>query len=259
MQPRFGKRLPQLRDVDLHHLLSRVRNVLGPESVDDLLAGDGAVRVQEQDREERPLLACGHLQPAHDHGAPPAGRGAENPFETRLTLPPSRRPAVRRERPTSPRRTRPCQADRDAGRPALRQDAVRCRPRLPPSPCSAMSLARERAAVREIRGRLAQAMSFDRVRLLDGFRQRSRGRSLGASPATGGRGRLRIGWRRRYPRSERGNAARRGWCTSSGGRCSARVDRSGPVARGCRDGRGNCAEGTPLDRPNGDMGGRDPG
>ena len=62
MQPRFGKRLPQLRDVDLHHLLSRVRNVLGPESVDDLLAGDGAVRVQEQNREERPLLACSHVQ-----------------------------------------------------------------------------------------------------------------------------------------------------------------------------------------------------
>ena len=63
VQPRFGKRLPQLRDVDLHHLLSRVRNVLGPESVDDLLAGDGTVRVQEQNREERPLLACSHLQP----------------------------------------------------------------------------------------------------------------------------------------------------------------------------------------------------
>ena len=62
MQPRLGKRLPQLRDVDLHHLLRRVRHVLAPEGVDDLLAGDGAVRVQEQDREERPLLPRRDLQ-----------------------------------------------------------------------------------------------------------------------------------------------------------------------------------------------------
>jgi hypothetical protein len=43
--------------VDLHHLLRRVRHVLAPERVDELLAGDRAVRVQEQDREERPLFA----------------------------------------------------------------------------------------------------------------------------------------------------------------------------------------------------------
>src|SRR5215218_1244248 len=62
MQPRLGKRLPQLRDVNLHHLLSRVRHVLAPEGVDDLLAGDGTIRIQQQHREERPLLACHDLQ-----------------------------------------------------------------------------------------------------------------------------------------------------------------------------------------------------
>jgi hypothetical protein len=62
VQPWFGKRLAQVRDVDLHHLLSRVRDVLAPESVDDPLAGERAVRVQKQNREERPLLACRDLQ-----------------------------------------------------------------------------------------------------------------------------------------------------------------------------------------------------
>ena len=57
VQPRLRKRLPQLRHVDLHHLLCRVRHVLAPERVDELLAGDRAVGVQEQDREERPLFA----------------------------------------------------------------------------------------------------------------------------------------------------------------------------------------------------------
>ena len=72
LQPRLRKRLPQLRDVDLHHLLRRVRHVLAPEGVDDLLAGDGAVRVQEQDREERPLLARRDL---HLRGSSEASSG----------------------------------------------------------------------------------------------------------------------------------------------------------------------------------------
>ena len=56
VQSRLRQRLPQLRDLDLHHLLRRVRNVLAPERVDELFARDRAVRVQEQDRKERPLL-----------------------------------------------------------------------------------------------------------------------------------------------------------------------------------------------------------
>jgi hypothetical protein len=43
--------------VDLHHLLRRVRHGLAPERVDELFAGNRVVGVQEQDREERPLLA----------------------------------------------------------------------------------------------------------------------------------------------------------------------------------------------------------
>ena len=57
VQPRLRKHLPQLRHVDLHHLLRRVGHILAPERVDELLAGDCAIRVQEQDREERPLFA----------------------------------------------------------------------------------------------------------------------------------------------------------------------------------------------------------
>ena len=61
VQARLGQDLSQLRDVDLHHLVGRVRRIIAPERVDDLLAGDGAVRVQEELREKRALLACRHL------------------------------------------------------------------------------------------------------------------------------------------------------------------------------------------------------
>jgi hypothetical protein len=44
VQPRFRQRLAQVRDMNLHHLPSRLRKVLAPEGVDDLLAGHGAVR-----------------------------------------------------------------------------------------------------------------------------------------------------------------------------------------------------------------------
>jgi hypothetical protein len=50
VQPRLRKRLPQLRHVDLHHLRRRLRHVLAPEAVDELLPGNRAVAVQEQDR-----------------------------------------------------------------------------------------------------------------------------------------------------------------------------------------------------------------
>jgi hypothetical protein len=57
VQSRLHERLPQLRHVDLHHLLRRFRDVLAPERVDELLSRDRVVRVQEENCKERPLLA----------------------------------------------------------------------------------------------------------------------------------------------------------------------------------------------------------
>jgi hypothetical protein len=53
---RLGQRLAQLRDLDLHHLVGGLGHVLAPERVDELVARDRAVRAQEQDRQESPLL-----------------------------------------------------------------------------------------------------------------------------------------------------------------------------------------------------------
>jgi hypothetical protein len=49
--------LAQPRDVDLHHLLRRLRHVLAPEVVDDPVGRERAVRVHEQQRQERTRLA----------------------------------------------------------------------------------------------------------------------------------------------------------------------------------------------------------
>ena len=97
VQPRLRKRLPQLRHVDLHHLLCRVRHVLAPERVDELLAGDRAVGVQEQDREERPLFA---RRDGNRHAIAQdllAGRGGESPSGEDVTLPPARPSSSSRE------------------------------------------------------------------------------------------------------------------------------------------------------------------
>jgi hypothetical protein len=70
-----GQDLPQLRDVDLHHLLSAVRHVLAPELVDDAVDRERAVGVDEQEGQERPLLSApqpdfalrlAHLQRSED-------------------------------------------------------------------------------------------------------------------------------------------------------------------------------------------------
>ena len=57
LQAGLGEHLAQLRDVDLHHLQRRFRHPLAPERVDDLLTAHRAIRVQEQQRQQRPLLA----------------------------------------------------------------------------------------------------------------------------------------------------------------------------------------------------------
>ena len=53
----LGQDLTQLRDVDLHHLLRRLGNLLAPEVVDEPLGRDRPVGVEQQAREQRALLA----------------------------------------------------------------------------------------------------------------------------------------------------------------------------------------------------------
>ena len=98
VQPWFGKRLAQVRDVDLHHLLSRVRNVLAPEGVDDPLAGERAVCVEKQNREERPLLACRDLQRHMTIEHLQRAEQAKVHLERRSTLPPRRGEVARADR-----------------------------------------------------------------------------------------------------------------------------------------------------------------
>ena len=72
---RFGlhavpaERLAQVRDVDLHRLLCRLRPLILPERVDQALGGDDLVRVQEEHRQQRAVLgACqGHHSLPVDH------------------------------------------------------------------------------------------------------------------------------------------------------------------------------------------------
>ncbi len=58
VQTGLRKRLPQLRDLYLHHLLRRLRDALAPQGVDDLVAAHAAVGVKQQDRQQRALLPC---------------------------------------------------------------------------------------------------------------------------------------------------------------------------------------------------------
>ena len=51
-----GQHLPQLGDVDVDRLSGRGRRRLAPELVDQALARDELVRMQEQDRQDEPLL-----------------------------------------------------------------------------------------------------------------------------------------------------------------------------------------------------------
>ena len=51
-----GQHLAQLGDVDVDRLSGRGRRRLAPELVDQALARDELVRMQEQDRQDEPLL-----------------------------------------------------------------------------------------------------------------------------------------------------------------------------------------------------------
>jgi len=75
--------------VDLHHLLGRLGQVIAPEVIDDPVAGNGPAGVQEQEREQRPLLS--RREPNRRVAVENIKR-AEKPkvhSEARLTLPPS--------------------------------------------------------------------------------------------------------------------------------------------------------------------------
>src|SRR5581483_1655516 len=50
------ERLAKLRDEDLHHLRCRRRSVVAPQVADEAVGGNGAVGVEQEPREERPLL-----------------------------------------------------------------------------------------------------------------------------------------------------------------------------------------------------------
>ena len=56
LQPRLGQRLTQLRDVDLHHLLRRLGDVVAPQLVDDPVTRDRSVRIQKQDGQQGALF-----------------------------------------------------------------------------------------------------------------------------------------------------------------------------------------------------------
>jgi hypothetical protein len=63
-----AEHLAQTREVHLQRLAARLRRSLLPEGVDQAVGGDDLVRVQEQDREQRPLLGAAdvHLPPVLD-------------------------------------------------------------------------------------------------------------------------------------------------------------------------------------------------
>ena len=56
-EPGLRERLAQLGHVRLHHLLRRARGPLAPEIVDDPVPCDRLVRVEQEERQERPRLA----------------------------------------------------------------------------------------------------------------------------------------------------------------------------------------------------------
>jgi hypothetical protein len=63
LQPALGQRLPEPRDVHLHcGSRGRGRRIV-PERLHELPAGDDAVRAQEEDAEQQPLLGTAERQP----------------------------------------------------------------------------------------------------------------------------------------------------------------------------------------------------
>ena len=103
MQRPRRQHLSQLRDVDLHHLLRALGHVLAPELVDDPVDRQRAIGVDEQEREQRALLAAAqpdlalpvaHLERSEDPKVHHAPRRATVPRRRRRftgRLPPSSR------------------------------------------------------------------------------------------------------------------------------------------------------------------------
>ena len=82
----LAERFPQLRDVDLKRLLRRRRALLLPERVEQAVGGNDVVRVQQEHREQRPVLGA-----SQSDDLPPVGHGewAEDPeLHRSATVPP---------------------------------------------------------------------------------------------------------------------------------------------------------------------------
>ena len=79
VEPRLRQRLAQLRDVDLHHLLRRVRHVLAPEGVDDAARGRRCGSRSGAGPPAAPAACPPRSAAARGRRRPPAGRGAESP------------------------------------------------------------------------------------------------------------------------------------------------------------------------------------
>src|SRR5215211_1662250 len=94
LQPLRGEQLAQVGDVDLERRPRRLRGVLAPESVDQCVAGDDLVRMQEEDRKQGALFTAAEGQWAvaltHFQGAEQAkverARQQRSPF-LEITVP----------------------------------------------------------------------------------------------------------------------------------------------------------------------------
>ena len=70
--------LAELRDVDLERVARRVRRVLTPERVDQVVSGDDPVRLQQERREQRPALLAAELDRRPVDGRRQGAEEAEN-------------------------------------------------------------------------------------------------------------------------------------------------------------------------------------
>ena len=94
LAPALGlEQLPQLGDVDLKEVRRRLGRPLLPEVLDEPVARDDLVRVEEEDREQSPLLRASELERAT------LGADFEGPENQELELPLGRRGPVQRVPP----------------------------------------------------------------------------------------------------------------------------------------------------------------
>ena len=77
------QRAAQLRDVVLQDLPGRRRRTLAPQLVDQPLARDDLVAMQQQLPEHGPLAIAAHTRPGGRHRPPPAARESGSPFAPR--------------------------------------------------------------------------------------------------------------------------------------------------------------------------------